>query len=167
MFACIYDQSMFNEGTFSGSSNESLVDLAFTFSPLVEQTSADTVVVDIEGCELMFGAKPGFNEALCSEANAIRERAAEFGFRVNIAVAANPDVAIHAARNITGVMMIPTGSELIHLGMLSVTELDYSLAGIETDRAEEMRETLALWGVRTFGELAKLPLKGIAQRLGQ
>lgn len=167
MFACIYDQSVSNEGTSSGGSNESLVDLAFTFSPLIEQTSADTVVLDIEGCELMFGAKPGFNGALCSEANAIRERAAEFGFRVNIAVAANPDVAIHAARNITGVTMIPPGSELIHLGMLSVTALDYSLAGIDTDRAEEMRETLALWGVRTFSELARLPLKGIAQRLGQ
>jgi protein ImuB len=62
--------------------------------------------------------------------------------------------------------MIPAGAELTHLGKLSLKAVDYSLAGIETDRAVEMRETLTLWGVRTFGELAKLPLKGIAQRLG-
>jgi len=62
--------------------------------------------------------------------------------------------------------MIPLGAELAHLGNLPLRVLDYSLAGIETDRAVELRETLTLWGVRTFGELARLPLKGIAQRLG-
>src|SRR5581483_3993563 len=30
-----------------------------------------------------------------------------------------------------------------------------------------VRETFALWGVRTFGELARLPLAGVAERLGQ
>lgn len=167
MFACIYRQSVSENDRDKSTFSESLVDLAFTFSPLVEQTSADTVVLDIEGCELMFAAKPGFNEVLCSEAEAIRQRASEFDLRVNVAIAANPDAAIHAARNISAVTMIPSGAELTQLGKLSLRALDYSLAGIETDRAEELRETLTLWGVRTFGELACLPLKGIAQRLGQ
>jgi protein ImuB len=166
MFACIYRQSISENDRGENASSQSLVDLAFTFSPLVEQTSLDTVVLDIEGCDLMFAAKPGFGETLGSEADAIRQRAAEFGFRVNVAIAANPDAAIHAARNISGVTMIPAGAELTQLGKLSLKAVDYSLAGIETDRAVEMRETLTLWGVRTFGELAKLPLKGIAQRLG-
>jgi protein ImuB len=166
MFACIYRQSVSENDMGEGALSESLVDLAFTFSPLVEQTSVDTVVLDIEGCDLMFAAKPGFSEALGNEADAIRQRAAGFGFRVNVAIAANPDAAIHAARNISAVTMIQPGSELVHLGMLSVTTLDYSIAGIEVDRAEEIRETLTLWGVRTFAELARLPLKGIAQRLG-
>ena len=166
MFACIYRQSVSENDMGAGAPSESLLDLAFTFSPLVEQTSVDTVVLDIEGCDLMFGSKPGFSEALCSEADAIRQRAAEFGFKVNVAIAANPEAAIHAARNISGVTMIPAGAEFTHLGKLSLKALDYSLAGIETDRAEEMRETLTLWGVRTFGELARLPLKGMAQRLG-
>jgi protein ImuB len=165
MFACIYRQSV-SGNDIGGAPSESLVDLAFNISPLVEQTSVDTVVLDIEGCELVFGPKSGFSETLGSKANAIRQRAAEFGLRVNVAIAANPDAAIHAARNISGVTMIPAGADLTHLGKLSVTTLDYSLAGIATDRAAEMRETLALWGVRTFGELAGLPLKGIAQRLG-
>src|SRR5205085_10352456 len=45
--------------------------------------------------------------------------------------------------------------------------LDYSLAAVEERRAEEFHETFALWGVRTFGDLAKLPLPGVAERLGQ
>ncbi len=166
MLACIYRQSVSENNMGDGVSSESLVDLAFTFSPLVEQTSVDTVVLDIEGCDLMFAAKPGFSAALYSQAGAIRQRATEFGLRVNVAIAANPDAAIHTARNITGVTMIPLGAELAHLGNLPLRVLDYSLAGIETDRAVELRETLTLWGVRTFGELARLPLKGIAQRLG-
>src|SRR5262249_36307538 len=32
---------------------------------------------------------------------------------------------------------------------------------------EEISETFILWGIRTFGDFAKLPLAGVAQRLGQ
>lgn len=158
MFACIYCQSVSEKQVKSDRDGETLIDLAFTFSPLVEQTSVDTVVLDIEGCELMFSEG--------GEADAIRQRATGFGFKVNVAVAGNPDTAIHAARNISGATMIPLGAELTRLGELSVTALDCSLAGIDADRAEEIRETFALWGVRTFADLARLPLKGIAQRLG-
>ncbi|MFS8086233.1 MAG: hypothetical protein ACMG6H_11440, partial [Acidobacteriota bacterium] len=45
--------------------------------------------------------------------------------------------------------------------------LDYSLGGIEKEKAEELRETLRLWGVHTFSDFAKLPIAGVAQRLGQ
>ena len=99
MFACIYRQSVSENDRGEDAPSESLVDLAFTFSPLVEQTSVDTVVLDIQGCDMMFAAKPGFSEALGSEADAIRQCAAEFGFKVNVTIAANPDAAIHAARN--------------------------------------------------------------------
>ena len=67
MFACIYRQSVSENDRGENAPSESLVDLAFTFSPLVEQTSVDTVVLDIEGCDLMFAARPGFSEALGSE----------------------------------------------------------------------------------------------------
>ena len=60
MFACIYCQSVSERRVKSDDGGETLIDLAFTFSPLVEQTSVDTIVLDIEGCELMFGAKPVF-----------------------------------------------------------------------------------------------------------
>jgi protein ImuB len=41
------------------------------------------------------------------------------------------------------------------------------LVAIEEKRAAEIQETLALWGIRTLGDFARLPLAGVAERLGQ
>jgi protein ImuB len=41
------------------------------------------------------------------------------------------------------------------------------LVNIEEKRAEEIFETLRLWGVRTFKEYAELPIAGVSERLGQ
>src|SRR6185369_12336670 len=40
-------------------------------------------------------------------------------------------------------------------------------ANVEMRKAEEIYATFALWGVRTFRDLAGLPLTGVAERLGQ
>ena len=58
MFACIYSRSLSecrqaNDGVETGSL---LVDLAFTFSQLFEQQSADTVVLDVSGQDLLLGS---------------------------------------------------------------------------------------------------------------
>ncbi|PYS62015.1 MAG: hypothetical protein DMF74_14545, partial [Acidobacteria bacterium] len=97
----------------------------------------------------------------------IARRAAESSLKVSVSVAANPDVAIHAARAFKGVTIVSPGAELSQLGNLSIKLLDYSLAGIDEKKAEEIGETLALWGIRTFIDFAELPLAGVAQRLGQ
>ena len=55
----------------------------------------------------------------------------------------------------------------MRLEALSIKRLDYSLAEIDARRAEEIQETFTLWGIRTFGDLARLPLPGIAESLGQ
>ena len=168
MFACIYGQVSPKDGFSDDAKQVLLIDLAFTFSPLVERTFVDTVVLDISGDELLFSsqnqAEVNWTRGLGDE---IARRAAESGLKVNVSVAANPDVAIHAARTFKGVTVIPAGAELSQLGNLSIKLLDYSLAGIDEKRAEEIGETLALWGIRTFGDFAELPLAGVAQRLGQ
>ena len=174
MFACIYGQTTPKSG-FQGDSREVLlINLGFTFSPLVEQTAVDTVVLDVSGQELLFG--PVVNQFVTDGAEIdssrniaeeITRHASQLGFKVNVSLAANPDVAIHAARSFKGVTIIPAGAELSQLGNLSLKMLDYSLAGIEMVRAEEIRETLALWGVHTFRDMARLPLTGVAERLGQ
>jgi protein ImuB len=172
MFACIYGKTLPKRERDAATL---LIDLAFTFSPLVEQTGTDTVVLDVAGQELLFGspviseaarAKPETNWAL-NIANEITRRATQLDFKVNVAIAANPDVAIHAARSFKGVTVISAGEEITELGSLPVKMLNYSLAGIEKEKAEEIRETLELWGVRTFSDFAKLPIAGVAQRLGQ
>lgn len=172
MFACIYGLTLSERGRDAAAL---LVDLAFTFSPLVEQAGIDTVVLDVAGQELLFGSPLSSDQSVRVKpeadwkniANAITRRATQLGFEVNVSIAANPDVAIHAARSNKGIKVIPAGGELIGLGSLPLKLLDYSLAEIEKDKAEEIYETLGLWGVRTFSEFAKLPIAGIAQRLGQ
>ena len=177
MFACIYGRSV-SEAVTPPAVNDPhpvLVDLAFTFSPLVEQTTADTVVLDISGRDLLFGLPESAAElagdAEISSAHnlamEIARRARQLNLRVNVSVAANPDAAIHVARSFKGPTIVKADEELLHLGTLSIKKLDYSLAGVDAHRADEIQETFALWGVRTCGDLARLPLAGVAERLGQ
>jgi len=175
MFACIQGRSVSKLSVPNDSDSSSLVDLAFTFSPLVEQTTADTVVFDIAGQDLLFG-EAGISEIDASHdamasaknlANEIVRRAQELNLAINVSVAANPDASIHAARSFHGTTIINIGDEGLRLGTLSIKQIDFSLAGIDGQRAEEIQETFSLWGVRTFGDLARLPLAGVAERLGQ
>ena len=79
------------------------------------------------------------------------------GVKVNIAIAPNPDAALHAARGIAGITVIEAGKEAAALARLPLNLLGGSA---------EMAESLHLWGIRTFGEFAKLPPLGVAARLG-
>ena len=176
MFACIYGQSVSKFEASAAAEAEKttsvLVGLAFEFSPLVEQTSANTVLLDIAGQGLLFGAPKAEEtstdvEAVGKLANAIAQRASALHLKISVAVAVNPDVAIHAARSFRGVSVIPNGDELSQLQGLSIKTIDCSLVGIDVKRAHEIQETFTLWGIRTFGDLARLPLSGIAERLGQ
>jgi protein ImuB len=177
MFACIYCQSVSKSEVSASAETEKptsvLVDLAFEFSPLVEQTSADTVLLDIVGQRILFGSPKGEEsstdelESARNLAPAIVRRATALDLKISVAVAANPDVAIHAARCFKGVSVIPKGDELSQLQNLSIKTIDCSLVDIDAKQAQEIQETLALWGIRTFGDLARLPLSGIAERLGQ
>jgi protein ImuB len=168
MFACIHGRAFPERGRDAVTL---LIDLAFTFSPLVEQTGTDTFVLDVDGQELLFGSpvSSGAPETdwVLNIANEITRRAMQSGFKVNVSIAANPDAAIHAARSLKGVTVIPAGEELTLIGSLPLKMLDYSLVEIDQKKAEEIRETLRLWGVCTFRDFAKLPVAGVAQRLGQ
>ncbi|MGA2153908.1 MAG: hypothetical protein ABSH37_05800 [Bryobacteraceae bacterium] len=137
MFACLH-----------GTGN--LAAVAFDFSPLVERTAPDTVTCDVAGLDRLFGAAQEL-------AAAIARRAAEIGAQAAIALAANPDAAICAARGFAGVSIVPQGDEAKFLGKLPVALLGPSA---------ELRETLERWGIRRFQELAALPPLGIAERLG-
>ena len=117
-------------------------DLAFTFSPLVEQTTADTVVLDVSGQGLLFGSTSFQSLANDAEidstrnlSNEIVRRGNQLNLKVDVAVAVNPDVAIHAARSFKGVTVIAVGNEDLQLNALSIKKLDYALVGIEAGRA--------------------------------
>ena len=170
MFACIYSPKVPAEmSTISNRLPEhgsrSLAEFAYTFSPLVEETAADTVVIDVEGCALRFGSAYELANQITKQAKT--KGPGGIGVKVNVALATNPDAAIHAAKFCEGVTFTAAGEELTCLGALSLKALQYSLVGIEEKRAAEILETLTLWGVRTFKEFAELPVTGVSERLGQ
>jgi protein ImuB len=137
-----------------------LLEFAYSFSPLIEETSQSTLVMDITGLAWRFVS---YREIV----NSIAERAIEAGLVIHLAVSSDPDTAIHIARSQSGVEYVPPGDELKHLARLPLRLLDSSLAGVDCDTAVEIFETLSLWGIQTFGDFAGLPEKGVAERLGQ
>ena len=168
MFACIHVQKSDAEvsrGSATLPTGSSLADFAYSFSPLVEETATDTVVIDIEGCALRFGSAYQLANEIAKQAKS--KQPAGLGCKVNVALAANPDAAIHAAKFCPGVTFTAPGEELTCLGHLPLTALQYSLVAVEAQQAIEILETLQLWGVHTFKEFAELPAAGVSERLGQ
>jgi protein ImuB len=137
MFACLHGSG-------------ALTALAFEFSPVVEQTAPHTVTLDASGLDRLFGLPQDV-------AASIARRASEVGVEASLALAANPDAAICAARGFPGVSIIPYGDEAKFLGALPLALLGPS---------PELQETLDRWGIRRFDDMAALPPLGIAERLG-
>ena len=147
-----------------------LLDTAYAFSPRVEDTAADTVILDLDGLERLFGSPQKI-------ARDIARRAAELGLEANVAIAANPDNAVHAARGFTGITIIPSSHEAERLGTLPLSvlfaaELDRPAPVRRADardrerRFAQMHETLDRWGIRNFRALASLPPVSLSERLG-
>jgi protein ImuB len=158
MFVCIYAQQIPAE--------LSLAEFAYAFSPLVEETAAETVVIDVEGCALRFGSMYELANEIAKQAK-VSQESGGLGCKVNVALAGNPDAAIHAAKFCHGITFTAPGEELTCLGRLPLKALQCSLADVEESQAAEILETLNLWGVRTFAEFAALPVAGVSERLGQ
>jgi protein ImuB len=135
-----------------------LLDCAWTISPRVEdgarreeQDFSDTVVLDICGCEKLFGSSEKI-------AHDLKRVASEVGFETNVAVAGSPLVAVCAAQGFAGVTVITAGEEGLRIGRLSLEALRIPF---------EFVETLKRWGINTCADFAALPEISIVERLGQ
>ena len=154
------------------SAHSALLDMAFGFSPRVEDTADDRLLLDLSGLERLHGSAAAMAREL-----AVRVSAA--GVEGNVAIAANPDSAMHAACGFTGITVIPAGEEARRLGVLPLHVLldsfDMPHAQKSTPSAarereqlrEQMLDTLERWGVRDFRSLALLPEHALASRLGE
>ena len=141
------------------SAHAALLDCAQSFSPEVEDTSPGTVLLDLAGLEPLLGP-------LQKIARDLARRVSQMELAANIAVAANPDAALLAARGFSGVTLVPKGREAEWLGNLPVDVL------VETffyDAEESSRwvETFDRWGIRKLRALAALPQVPLSERLGQ
>jgi protein ImuB len=135
-----------------------LLDCAWTISPCVEdgakreeQDFSDTAVLDIAGCEKLFGSPEKI-------AHDLKRVASEVGFETSVAVAGSPLAAVCAAQGFAGVTVIPPGEEGVRIGSLSLEALRIPV---------ELVETLKRWGIQTCAEFAALPEIAIVERLGQ
>jgi protein ImuB len=135
-----------------------LLDCAWTISPRVEdgakreeQDFSDTAVLDIAGCEKLFGSPEKI-------AHDLKRVASEVGFEANVAVAGSPLAAVCAAQGFAGVTVIPPGEEGLRIGSLSLEALRIPF---------ELVESLKRWGIHTCTEFAALPEIALVERLGQ
>ena len=143
------------------SAHSALLDCAQSFSPCVEDTACDTVLLDLAGLEPLFGTPAKI-------ARDLSRRASDLGLEANVAVAASTEAAVLAARGFAGVTVIPCGNEAEHLGSLSVEILFAGLADpVRQKEATRILETLNRWGVRTLRALGALPEMALSERLGQ
>ena len=98
------------------SAHAALLDVAHAFTPRVEDTASDTLLLDLVGLDRLYGAPAKMAGDLASRLIAV-------GIEANIAIAANPDAAMHAARGFNGTTIIPAGSEAQRLGVLPLQVL--------------------------------------------
>lgn len=144
MFACLYAPAC---------AQEKLLALASSFSPLVENTAPGVVIFSIAGLGKLIGTPHQI-------AAAIARAGADAFMQANLAISADPDTAVLAARHFGGITLIPQGKEADTLGGLPVPVL-----GSSANR--QLIETLENWGVRTLAELAALPELGFIARFGE
>ncbi|MGB7728395.1 MAG: DNA polymerase Y family protein [Candidatus Acidiferrum sp.] len=140
------------------SAQAALFDCAYTVSPRIEQVRNaneadffDCVVLDLLGCEKLFGSPQKI-------ANHLKNMAAEVDLEPSIAIAGNPQAAVSVARGFSGITLIPSGSEAAYIGGLPLSALALPL---------ELRETLGRWGIHTCAEFAVLPEIAVIERAGQ
>ncbi len=152
------------------SSHAAILDIAHAFTPRVEDTAFDTVLLDLAGMERLYG----------EPANMARDLALRIGatsMQANLALAANPEAAMLAARGFRGVTVIPADLEAQRLAglpiqvLLDAFDLLEETVGRTVHRErdqfhEQLVDTLQRWGMRDFRALARLPEHALAARLG-
>ncbi len=129
------------------------LECAAQFSPRIEEAREGTAcafVLDIAGTERLFGPP-------LELAKRLRTALAAAGFRASIAVSSNFHAARLKAAGCRGIAVISPHDEAAALENLPVSVLNL---------AQEHAETFELWGIRTLGQLARLPEAELVTRLG-
>lgn len=155
------------------SSHAALLDVAHAFTPRVEDTHPDRLLLDLDGLERLYGHHTTMARELASRLSLV-------GLECNIGMASNPDAAMHAACGFSGTTVVLAGEEPKRLGILPIHvlldsfDIAYSgqaetLAAVrERDKLrEQLLDTLERWGVRDYRTLSLLPDHALASRLGE
>ncbi len=127
-----------------------LSDAAESLSPLVEPAGAGCVYLGLAGLGRLHGSEEEIAAELC-------RRVDRLGMEAAAGVAANKEIA-HLAARCGGMRVIAPGREREFLDWLPLDVLGLD-DGLET--------TLARWGLRRLGDLARLDSGALGSRLGR
>ena len=145
---------------------EALLEIADSFSPRVESAGDGVIYVDLDGLPSLryqtpLSAGEGRGEGPSAELHLMREILATLD-KASLPARAGVASSKLAARVAAGLpdtpTIVPSGEEAAFLAPLSLDRLSPEL---------DMAATLARWGIRTIGELARLPEGEVASRLGE
>jgi len=127
-----------------------LVALARSFTPRIEPHGPTPVLLDLSGLGRLWPTPHALGRALLDAAAA---RAIE----AQAALAFTRETALVVACACPGLSVVPAGGEAAALAPLPLALLDLTA---------EQQELFARWGLRTIGDLARLPPAALAARLG-
>ena len=131
-------------------SPSALLDLAREFTPRVEARGPTPVLLDLFGLGRVWPTPQVLGQAILEAAQGRQIEA-------QVALAWSRATALVLARGRPGLTIVPPGKEAEALAPLPLALLDLDL---------ERSELLARWGLRTIGDLARLPAAGLTERLG-
>lgn len=135
------------------SAQEALLEVAEGFSPRVEDGGAGLAYLDVAGLHLHYpGPTPELDlgRALATAADAV-------GLPARVGIASSKLAARVAATQPSSPTIVEPGTEAEFLAPLPLARLSPDL---------KVADTLHRWGLKTIGELARLPESQVASRLG-
>ena len=132
------------------SAQRTLLQVALSHSPRVEDPGAGLVYLDAAGLQGLFGDDSRL-------AARLRDVAAAAGLTVRVGIAGSRLGALAAARMGSGAAVVEPGRDAAYLVAAPLSLLPLS---------PELAARISRWGLRTLGELAALPTAGLFERLG-
>lgn len=137
------------------SAHSALLDAAESVSPVVESGAAGCVWLDLAGLSRIYRGE----EEIAAEVTRCVRRV---GMEPALGIAANKELA-HLAARCGGVRVIDAGREREFLNWLPLDMLELG----KSDRGDDLETTLARWGMRRLGDLARLSPDAVGTRLGR
>ena len=133
---------------------QALLEVADAFSPRVEDGGEGLAFLDLEGCTARFPGEDPEREL----ARALVKEAENAGVPARVGIGGTKLAAEVAATLSPTPHVVPAEEDAEFLAPLPLSRLDPEL---------EIAETLRLWGLRSIGDLARLPASQISSRLGE
>ncbi len=132
-----------------------MLDAVESVSPVIESGAPGCAWVDLAGLQRIYN---GEEEITAELLRCVRR----VGMEPAAGVAANKELA-HLAARCGGVRVIEAGREREFLDWLPLDMLGLG----KSDRGDDLETTLARWGMRRLGELARLNPDAVGTRLGR